>query len=348
MKKKGARENRVKFLFSAFVWILIIGLCIAFGFSRDSAAQTTKRFGISGPSLSPDNKTIVFQLNEVDGPFYIAFYDIATKKLRLINPTGKDCFGMRYSADGKQLVFASGEPHEMNIFMMNLDGSGLRQLTHSVNEEPESPGPAIKFENNAIPSFSPDGKKLLFIRSAVLPERTYGGQLPSGWDVYEIDLASRTEKRLTRCRFHSTGRPYYLPDGSGFIFSGVGGDCSPVKGGEVFVMREGEKRPQRAFGHLGGVKDASIARNGVIAFYSLSNNFGEEKGQLAYDIFIRDKNITKQLTSEKFAIIGSLAISFDGSAVVFSASKDYDDGPELWMAARDGSSLVRIGRPWRE
>ena len=57
-----------------------------------------------------------------------------------------------YSADGKQIVFCSNRSGEDNLelYIMNADGSNVRQLTQAPNCY------------NGGPFFSPDGKRVIF------------------------------------------------------------------------------------------------------------------------------------------------------------------------------------------
>lgn len=55
-----------------------------------------------------------------------------------------------YSPDGTQIVYASNESGSMNIYVMQSDGSNVRQVTHTSHCY------------NGGPFFSPDGKKIIF------------------------------------------------------------------------------------------------------------------------------------------------------------------------------------------
>src|SRR5262249_57279922 len=55
-----------------------------------------------------------------------------------------------YSADGKRIVFSSGTAGNVQLFIMNADGTGARQLTNAPN----------CYNGGAV--FLPDGRKEMF------------------------------------------------------------------------------------------------------------------------------------------------------------------------------------------
>lgn len=55
-----------------------------------------------------------------------------------------------YSPDGSEIVYASNEDGHMNIYIMNSDGTNVRQITHT------------RVFYNGGPFFSPDGTKIVF------------------------------------------------------------------------------------------------------------------------------------------------------------------------------------------
>jgi len=175
---------------------------------------------------------------------------------------------------------------------MNVDGANVKQVTHSYNDE-KKVAPTRDFSPvykiNALPTFSPDGRKIIFLRSGVLRERSMGGEMVSHWDVYEVELATGKERQLTDYRFYAISRPYYLPNDKGIIFSAVNGkgtfpaelnsrknpsiyvDGKKVNQpydslvNEIFIIEE-NKKPYLAFKHDAFASKPSISRNGDIAF----------------------------------------------------------------------------------
>lgn len=333
---------------------LIICLCVICGCDYKPVSSVAMQYGIS-PTLSPDNSSILFAIGEVPGRGDIAVYNITTKQLIRMNPTGKSCLAPIYSPDGRMMVFASGQDDNRNIFVMNADGTGLRQLTHTVNDKllRENGEPVVKI--NGEPSFSRDGKKVIFVRSGIRRQRSMGGEMVSHWDVYETELASGTEKQMTSYRYYMMTRPFYLPDSNSFIFSGSGPkgadlpeEMNAKNGNEIMMMKPGQKHPHRAFEHPTAAYDPTVSLNGMIAFVSRTNEYDGTKSPFTYDIFIRQANQTRRLTTEKFANINSPSSSFDGSKVVFLASKTRDETPSFWLANTDGTNVTNIGRPWKQ
>ncbi|MEJ5351561.1 MAG: hypothetical protein WHS65_08220 [Melioribacteraceae bacterium] len=118
-------------------------------------------------TVSPDGKYIVFTSTR-SGDLELWRYEIATGKLlKLTNTLGYDG-GAFFSGDSKHIVWRASrpkgedaeiykklleegyvEPKELNIFIADIDGKNVRQVTNL-------PGA------NWAPFFHPDGKKILF------------------------------------------------------------------------------------------------------------------------------------------------------------------------------------------
>ena len=106
-----------------------------------------------------------------------------------------------------KIVFASDRDSDVEIYMMNADGSSLVQLTES--------------EANDYPSsWSPDGRKLAFV-----------SDLNGNFDIYVIALnGSNLTEQLTEDSANDT-RPLWSPDGQKIAFH------SPRDGdNEIFLM----------------------------------------------------------------------------------------------------------------
>ena len=160
------------------------------------------------------------------------------KSTRLTTADGYDAEGS-YSPAGDKIVFASNRNaysmkmsvKEMEIFerdksyfndiyLMNSDGTGTRQLT---NSEGYDGGPFFNSQGDQIcwRRFSPNGHKA---------------------EIFKMDLASQTEKKLTRLDAMSWA-PYFHPSNKYLIFST---NLHGFNNFELYAVDiEGEKQPVR-------------------------------------------------------------------------------------------------------
>ncbi len=118
-------------------------------------------------------------------------------------PTGFDEFGPAFSPDGKQIAFSYGDVNAngqlvVEIYIINADGSGLRQVTHDGDV-------AI------LPRWSPDGKALIFS----------GTYAPTGESVLKFVLTDGTNEKVMSnddWKFWASFVGFYTPNGRDVIF----------------------------------------------------------------------------------------------------------------------------------
>jgi Tol biopolymer transport system component len=239
--------------------------------------QITSGFPKAGEAyFSPDGRSIVFQAVPLGYPFYQIYtqqLDDPTS-LRMVSTGRGRCTCAYFSPDGSKILFASShtdpqvdvteknareaeiaargqrraykwdfDPH-MDIYTVNLDGTGLTRLT-------DAPG------YDAEGSYSPDGSRIvftsmrdgddqnLFIMDAdggnVRPLTTQPGYdggpffSPDGrWiifrsdrqkkdylQLYAISVDGRTEVQLTHDLGHVEWCPYWHPSGKYIIWAGA-------------------------------------------------------------------------------------------------------------------------------
>jgi Tol biopolymer transport system component len=118
---------------------------------------------------------------------------------RLTSAPGYNAEGS-YSPDGKSIVFCSNRtgPQNLELFIMDADGSNARQLTHAPNCY------------NGGPFFSPDGKRVIF-RS----DRARKDHL----QLYVINADGSGEKGLTDNLDWVYWAPYWYPDGKHIVYT---------------------------------------------------------------------------------------------------------------------------------
>ena len=163
---------------------------LLFGSARLARAEEKKPTrGLRYPTLVPDGKTVVFAWR---GDIWRAPVE-GGSATRLTIHEAQDT-KPRVSPDGKWIAFSSRRTGNYDVFVMPIDGGEPRQVTfHSGND--------------FATDWSADGKKILF----------YSGRDPQpyGTDLYEIDVAGGTPRRLTR----DGGRDgSYSPDGKSVAY----------------------------------------------------------------------------------------------------------------------------------
>ena len=157
----------------------------------------------NGPSWAPDGRRILIS-RLVDG----------RRSIFIANPNGVDFLQLTQpplgsedvlpSALGERVVFHRNSPgKESRVYVVNLDGSGFRQLT---------PGPR---DDAAAPS--PDGQSIAYVREN---------------DIYLLDIQSGKITRLTHSPTVYKSGLAISPDGTRIAFSRV--DAGRLE--QIFVM----------------------------------------------------------------------------------------------------------------
>jgi len=100
-----------------------------------------------------------------------------------------------WSPDGSMLAFESVTGNAFNLYLINADGTGLRQLTYSTRH------------TDVQPAWSPDGGWIAFSRQDM---QGRGG-------IWKVDVAGTTLKRLTGEESQNS-HPSWSPDGSTIAF----------------------------------------------------------------------------------------------------------------------------------
>jgi len=168
--------------------------------------------------------------------------------------SGQGAIQPHWAADGRTIVYVSDETGNAEIYVINSDGTGKRQLTTD---------PAF---GNSSPSFSPDGSRIVFSRCShflstcdIAVMRSNGRQIRSllggywhhgepvfspdgrriafssdqgGYDsrIWVMNADASQGHPITRPVL-AAGRPGWSPDGSKLTFTG-----NPVSG-QIFVSR---------------------------------------------------------------------------------------------------------------
>ena len=176
------------------------------------------------PSWSPDSKRIIFSsIRGGDFEIYVMDADGGNQR-NLTNDLHLD-WDPSWSPDGKRIVFVSQRDGHFRsrfgitseIYVIDADGMNEQRLT-------ENP------QNDWFPSWSPDGKRIVFVSQRDGHFETKFGITS---EIYVIDADGMNEQRLTE-NPQNDWFPSWSPDGERIAFASDG--KGELEGFEIYVM----------------------------------------------------------------------------------------------------------------
>ena len=187
---------------------------------KKDGSELKKLFSSDGydaeATISPVGDRIVFTSTKDGDPELYAMDLDGSNVTRLTHAKGYDG-GAFYSADGRHIIFRASRPKteedmrayeelvrdhlvrptNLEIFIMNADGSDMRQITRN--------GAA-----NFAPYLHPDGKRVIFCSNMDAKNRR-------NFDLYMIGIDGEGLERITYCN-EFDGFPMFTRDGKKLVF----------------------------------------------------------------------------------------------------------------------------------
>lgn len=162
---------------------------------------------VSVPSWSPDGSEIAFAVNSYDDPhpeggnwdIYVAGAS-GSDPQRLT--TDHVDHSPAWSPDGTQIAYVHGYGDDQQIWVMNADGSGMRELTSSHGF-------------HSFPTWSPDGTQIAYV--------AFDG---TNANIYVMNADGSGSHRVTDDPAHEDA-PAWSPDGRLIAFTSEGGSRDP-------------------------------------------------------------------------------------------------------------------------
>ncbi|PWB70164.1 MAG: hypothetical protein C3F07_17705 [Anaerolineales bacterium] len=182
-----------------------------FVFEGTRLIRLTENIGnVISPSFSPDGNTILFANRAAEGPTSLWTVENTGENPKLLYAGPNTIVGADWSPDGGTIAFAMAVegPDAYEVFLMNADGTNVRQLTRGL------PGIGGSLD------WSPDGKYLLISAG------------PQGdKDIFRIDVEAKTATQLTDGGNNAASS--YSPDGQWIAFNSLRNDVQA----DIYIMR---------------------------------------------------------------------------------------------------------------
>jgi hypothetical protein len=170
----------------------------------ESPVEEGAEYRLASAAFSPalaSVGTAVFYHDAASGPSSLMRDDTATdgsvlRITRIVDDTSSN-FHARPSPDGARIAFDSNRDGVRGVYVANADGQHVKRVS----------GDGFA----AVPSWSPDGRRLAFVRA--------DAGNPQVWNLWTLDLASGDMRQITRLR---DGQPWggsWFPDGRRIAYS---------------------------------------------------------------------------------------------------------------------------------
>jgi TolB protein len=217
-----------------------------------------------------------------------------------------------WSPDGRRIAYtqANGGKNALGqdtleIYVMNVDGSGKRKLTENKGMDDERP------------SWSPDSRWILFTR----------GGIGNAYDVFVIRPDGTDERRVTRTGdSHSSG---WSPNGNRIVFTRIARTLRSTAAGIYIVKADGRQARRLTRGDQD--YEPTWSPDGRWILFTRQSSPG-----VGIVIAAAESTARHRLTKH----VNDLGPTWspDGRKIAF------ERGAEIWVMNRDGTGLHRITR----
>ncbi len=303
---------------AALVLFVALAASACWSRSEDNGAPAASSGGGTSPAQEREiapatglTGRIVY--SSVEGDLWVVEADGSHRRQLTDSGQGID-YSPTWSPDGKRIAFRTTRGHSpagvspSNIFIVNADGSGERQLTL----------PRGEAAGGLFPAWSPDGSRIAYSNG-------------SGINLISPDGSGRRQLGVAgECSVWS-------PDGSKLMFCSNGINRGEgVDNWDVFVMDANGANVRRLTSNIAQDYPGAWSPDGTqIAFFSRRDGYG--------DVYVMnaDGSKVRRVTNEPGAQAADAWLT-DGRLVIGSAQEGVE-GPPHWFVMRpDGSGRASL------
>jgi len=283
----------------------------------EKSIQLTNDHGDCCPTWSPDGREIAFTRYDGQSFSILSIAALGGNERRLYRGPDHLGGGLSWSPDGRVIAFTESneaDPTQAWISALSLSDSTIRKIS--------SPPPGWIDRN---PMYSPDGKRLAFIRSSVAGVSN---------DIYVSSANGTHVKRLTFDNRPIAGSPAWTTDSQDIVFSS---DRGAQMG--LWIVQADGCIPRPVAGPVGEAAWPTIP-------YKVDNTLVYEQGGGKSDVWRLDLKDAKHPQKGPFALVSEKGdkmrpeLSPDGKKVVFES--DRLGFWDIWTCNVDGSGCNQI------
>ena len=187
-----------------------------------ATAITADNSLVAGPAWVPGQRRLVYA-SWMSGPTYTFVQDLTTGERHVWSRQPGNNYSPAVSPDGRKVAVIMTKTGNPELFVGNIDGTGLERLTNTPKEAESGP------------CWSPDGSRICYVSG-------HGGR-PA---LFTVSANGGTPKRLNVGYVLSVTEPDWSPDGKFIIASQQAGATNfelilvPADGGEGKALVTGE------------------------------------------------------------------------------------------------------------
>ncbi|MDX1350889.1 MAG: hypothetical protein R3279_11600, partial [Putridiphycobacter sp.] len=234
---------------------------------------------VSGIQVSPDYKKVLFSqktydlsTNESKSSFYLV--NVSTKLTSVIPNIDGKAWNAQWRPDGKKIGFLMRDDIGINVYEINVDGTGLKRISN------------LDFKVSEF-KYAPDGKRLMFTKDVKLEKHTSR--------EFETDLV-RSNARVYDDLMYRHWSDYNEGYFTHIFFSVI--DNGSLAGTGIDIMKD-EKydAPMKPFG---GLEQATFSPDGAEIAYTSKKLSGKKYAiSTNSDIYVYNTNTLQTVNVSK-------------------------------------------------